>query len=571
MNNRFRLGDALLKMGLINEVQLDAALKQQQHTGQKLGSILVEQGLIAENQLSQQLAKHLNMPFIDLQQLPAHLRLSTRLKEVQARAIHAVALEEENGRLTIAFSDPTDLPLQDKLPLLLKQPLQYAVSSKQQVLKALDQLYAANNRLQQLAGELNQQLPDSRYDLEDMTQTATAEDAPVMQLLQSILVQAIRLQASDLHLEPDEHLLRIRLRVDGLLQEQVFEQKRIANALIVRIKLLAGMNISEKRLPQDGRASLRVNQHQLDLRIATLPTIHGESLVIRILDQSLERQTLADLGLSAAQQGLIKELLHQPQGLLLVTGPTGSGKTTSLYACLGILNESKRKIISIEDPIEYRVSRVNQVQTNPQLGLDFPQILRSALRQDPDVVMIGEMRDQTTAAIGLSAALTGHLVLSSLHTNNAISTVLRLADMGIEGWLAAGALKAILAQRLVRKLCPHCKQGYSINSHELGIQLPIALAEQTSIRLHRAHGCPACQHTGYQGRQGVHELLVLNAQMLDAVRQQDYQRLEQLCLADPNFQDLAQAGLQLLLDGTIDLMEMKRLLAFNPETKISHA
>lgn len=559
MKQHTQLGQLLVLQGLINQQQLNQALDEQRVSHKRLGLILIESGWLDEERLQQEIARHSGMIYIDLQRLPAGHRLSTLIPERQARSIHAVAIERDQQAMLIGLSDPTDITVQDRLAAQMTSAVEFAVVRKSQVLAAIEQLYPGHDALNQLAGVLNEQLSDSLYDLSTLAASASGDDAPVMQLLQSILDQAVTAKASDVHIEPDEQLLRVRMRIDGQLHEQIFEQKRIGKAMIVRLKLLAGMNISEKRLPQDGRASLKVANHLLDLRIATLPTLHGESLVMRILDQSLQRHSLAQLGLDPSMQARLQALLAQPHGLILVTGPTGSGKTTTLYACLNDLNQSSRKIIAIEDPIEYRLSRVNQIQTNPQLGLDFPQVLRSALRHDPDVILVGEMRDQETAGMGVRAALTGHLVLSSLHTNDAISSVLRLTDMGVEPWLTAGALRAIIAQRLVRKLCPECKQPHPLARAQLP-QLGRSLTNETMLPFFRAQGCKACQHTGYQGRTGVYELLIMSDDLLQSLRQQDFHQFAQQARQQPGFSPLAAQGLALARRGDIDLHELLRLM-----------
>lgn len=559
-NQRIRLGDLLIDKQIISPEQLAAALQQQQQTGQRLGRALVEMGVMEEAELQRILAKHLNLQFIDLELQAINSSLAAYVPENLARRYRALPIRLQDEQLIIGLADPTDLTARDALRQAIKHPLQFAVIRESQVVSEIERLYGQQGEIRKLAGALEGSIQDSDFDLANLAANSSGEDLPVVKLLQQILQDAVSRQASDIHIEPDEHSLRVRMRVDGHLQEQIINEKRIAKALVVRLKLMAQLNISERRLPQDGRASIRVQDRNLDIRMATLPTIHGEAMVLRLLDQSAGILNLGELGMSATLQRQFKRMLARPHGLILVTGPTGSGKTTTLYAALNHLNIPDRKIITVEDPIEYRLSRINQVQVNTQVGLDFPRVLRSVLRHDPDVILVGEMRDQETVTIGVRAALTGHLVLSTLHTNDAIASALRLADMGVEPWLSAGALRGVLAQRLVRKLCPHCKAPAQLDAGQKA-WLHHLQPGAGQGNYWQANGCSQCNNTGYKGRQGVYEMLELSPELLDAMRNQQHKLFHRLAEEAAGYRPLALEALALADQGLTDVQEVLRLVS----------
>ena len=370
---------------------------------------------------------------------------------------------------------------------------------------------------------------------------------------------ALQVKASDIHIEPDEKVLRIRMRIDGVLNEQVMNEKRIVAALVSRLKLMSGLNISEKRLPQDGRFHIKIQNHSIDVRLSTMPTQHGESVVMRLLDQNEGILNLDDIGMNKAVLNRFRKSIHRPHGLVLLTGPTGSGKTTTLYAALNELNNSEKKIITAEDPVEYRLERISQVQVNAKIGLTFSSILRTALRQDPDIILIGEMRDSETANIAVRSAMTGHMVLSTLHTNDAISSVYRLQDMGIEGYLIATSLQAIVAQRLVRKICSNCKAEHTLNEHEMS-WLQGAVGETlSSNEFVQGSGCHLCNNTGYKGRKGVHEILEINEQLADAFRHGDAKDFVQKARVAPGYKPLITSAMELAKLGITSIEEVLRL------------
>ncbi|MBL4826888.1 MAG: type II/IV secretion system protein, partial [Spongiibacteraceae bacterium] len=383
-------------------------------------------------------------------------------------------------------------------------------------------------------------------------------DAPVVKLLQSIFEDAVQARASDIHIEPDEHVLRIRQRVDGVLQEQVMNEKRIASAVVLRLKLMSGLNISEKRLPQDGRFRISVKDRPIDVRISTLPAQHGESVVMRLLDQSEGSIDIDKVGMPSNILHRFRQQIRRPHGLILVTGPTGSGKTTTLYGALQELNSAEKKIITVEDPVEYTLSRITQVQVHDSIGLDFGSVLRSCLRQDPDILLIGEIRDQETAEIAVRASLTGHLVLSTLHTNDAITSAMRLIDVGLEGYLVASALRAVIAQRLVRRICHSCKQPYQPDQQEENC-LRALVGNIDQLQFHHGRGCSHCNNTGYRGRIGVFELLEIETTMADALRSADPIAFAKAARAQPGFKPLTHCTLEYARQGVTSVEEVLRV------------
>ncbi len=555
---KMRLGDLLVRHGIITEEQLRDALKAQKRSGRKLGATLIELGYLTEQRLLEFLARQLQIPLLDLSKLRVDPEVARKIPEAMARRHRVLLLEEGDSEPLLAMADPTDLFAQDEVARLLRRRVRQAVVRESQLLEALDRLYRGEGDLSDLAGELHEELSQADVDLDEMLQTSDVDEAPVFRLLQRLFEDALHAKASDIHIEPEETLLRIRMRIDGVLQEQVMNEVRIAPALVQRLKLLADLDISEKRLPQDGRFQVRVGQRHLDVRLSTMPVAGGEAVVMRLLDQNGGALSLEQLGMPAEMAERVRMLIHKPYGLLLVTGPTGSGKTTTLYAALNELNTPQAKIITVEDPIEYRLPRINQVQVNEQIGLTFARVLRTALRQDPDVILVGEMRDLETAQIGLRAAITGHFVLSTLHTNSSVDTISRLLDMGAPGYLMATALQAVLAQRLVRRICPDCAVPCTPDEHEqawLAANHP--QAELAGLR--RGEGCNHCNHTGYRGRIGVYELLEIHGSLVEALRREDIDGFTRAAQETADFVSLSQRALQLATRGITSLSEVMRI------------
>jgi len=555
---KIRLGDLLVQEGIINLEQLKRALAAQKESGRKLGYMLIELGFVTENQLLAFLSQHLNVPLVDISQHDVSLASVNMLPEVQARRHRALVLEDKGDRLLVAMSDPGDLAAVDVLSGLLPKPIEIAVVSDSQLIEAYDNFYRRTEEIASFAQELAEEYQDeAEFDFDSGANDE--QDTAVARLLQSIFEDAIQAKASDIHIEPDETFLRIRMRVDGVLQENVIKEKNIASALVLRLKLMSGLDISEKRLPQDGRTSIRIKGHAIDVRVSTMPIQAGESVVMRLLDQSAGLLTLDQTGMPNNLLTRFRRLLYRPHGMILVTGPTGSGKTTTLYGALSELNKASSKIITVEDPVEYRLPRINQVQTNNKIGLSFSNILRTTLRQDPDIIMVGEMRDQETAEIGLRGALTGHLVLSTLHTNNAISSAVRLLDMGAPGYLVASSLRAIVAQRLVRKICDKCNEDYRLNTEEL-LWLNSLDDNLKTINFKRGKGCQSCNKTGYKGRIGVFELLEMTESMMNALKINDTVTFSQAAQQSPGFVPLAQIALMYAKMGITTVDEVLKLI-----------
>jgi len=484
-------------------------------------------------------------------------KIVTKLPETHARRHRALVLKEDARGFLVGMADPTDLFASDELARVLHKPIRLALAKEAALLRTIDLVYRRTEEIVSLAEELHEELSEADVDLGALSAEEGSPDAPVIKLIQSMFQDAVHVNASDIHIEPDERCLRIRQRVDGVLQEQIIDGNRVAQALVTRLKLMCGLDIAEKRKPQDGRFSIKVEDKSLDVRLSTMPIYHGEAIVMRLLDQSASQKSFADLGMPEDIAERFKGLVERSAGMVLVTGPTGSGKTTTLYAALQHVNTPAMKVITAEDPVEYRLERINQVQVNPKIGLTFAAILRTALRQDPDIVLVGEMRDQETVEIGLRAAMTGHLVFSTLHTQSAVSTVSRLLDMGAQGYLIASALDGILAQRLVRRNCENCVQPATLNvQQQTWLSRYLSPVQLDSAKFVEGHGCTYCNMTGYRGRVGIYELLEVDADIADAIRRNDLSGLERLAARAPGFVPLAERALQCALAGTTSVVEV---------------
>ena len=569
---KIRIGDLLVNNDVISQEQLLVALAKQKKTGAKLGATLIELNLVSSQQFYEFLATQLKLPYIDLKHYNYKPDIVRLLPETAARRFRVMVLAKEPTRILVGMADPTDIYAYDELSKILKIQVAIAVVNEAELLKALDTVYRRTQEIVNIAVELGEELAQGDSNLDQLLAEADVEDAPVVRLLRSLFEDAVQVGASDIHIEPDEKVLRIRQRIDGLLHEQVMKEKRIAPALVSRLKLVCGLDISERRLPQDGRFNIRVKGRSIDIRLSTMPLQYGESVVMRLLDQSGGLLRLEQTGMPEDIMDRFRKQLHRPNGLLLVTGPTGSGKTTTLYGSLNELNREEKKIITVEDPVEYRLPRINQVQVHPKIGLDFARVLRAGLRQDPDIVMVGEMRDKETCDIALRAAMTGHLVLSTLHTNDSISTALRLIEMGAEGYVVASSLRAVLAQRLVRRVCESCvvadqldpaSRSWLKNFSDL-VSLPVQDSEFKSGR-----GCPACNNTGYSGRVGIFELLEINFELADALRRNDSAGFALVAQQQRGFRSLAESALRLALQGMTSMEEVLRIAGQVDETLAS--
>jgi len=559
---RVRLGDLLVEKKLISEQQLKEALAEQRASGRKLGRVLIDLGAVSEADLHTALATALNIPYVDLAHMALDPKIVTKLPETHARRHRALVIKEDARGFMVCMADPTDLFASDELARALHKPIRLALAKEAALLRTIDLIYRRTGEIVSLAEELHEELGGGGVDLEALSAEEGSPDAPVIKLIQSMFHDAVHVNASDIHIEPDDRCLRIRQRVDGVLQEQVIDGNRVAQALVTRLKLMCGLDIAEKRKPQDGRFSIKVENKALDVRLATMPIYHGEAIVLRLLDQAAGKKTFAELGMPEDIAARFIPLIERNAGLVLVTGPTGSGKTTTLYAALQHVNSPATKIITAEDPIEYRLERINQVQVNPKIGLTFSSILRTALRQDPDIVLVGEMRDQETVEIGLRAAMTGHLVFSTLHTQSAVSTVSRLLDMGAQGYLIASALDGVLSQRLVRRNCDNCSQPAAPTVQQKAwLSRYLTPAEIDAAKFFEGHGCTYCNMTGYRGRVGIYELLEVDAGIADAIRRTDLGAVERLAARAQGFVPLAERALKCALAGTTSVAEIMTSMA----------
>ncbi|OLE19126.1 MAG: MSHA biogenesis protein MshE [Betaproteobacteria bacterium 13_1_20CM_3_63_8] len=533
---RMRLGDVLVAQKLITVEQLRTALEAQTRRGRRLGRLLVELGYLSDEQVAQALARQLSLRYVDLAQHNFNPQVVQKLPESAARRFRAVPLEERGNTMLVAMADPADLFAYDELTRILKRDVQAVVVPEGQLLKALDQVYRRTEEITGLAKELQQDLGDNAVDFGALSASLGADDAPVVRLLQTLFEDATQVGASDIHIEPQEDGLRIRLRIDGELNPQTEADLRVAPALALRLKLMAGLDISEKRLPQDGRFNVLVRDKAVDVRMSTMPTAHGESVVMRLLNRESGLLGLDKLGMPAGMTERFRTIINRVSGMVLVTGPTGSGKTTTLYAALNELNSPSRKIITVEDPVEYRVAGLNQVQVHEKIDLTFATVLRSVLRQDPDVILVGEVRDTETAQIGLRAAITGHMVLSTLHVREAASVPVRLLDMGVPRFMVATALQAVIAQRLVRLICERCAQAHVPSAQESRF-LELEWAGKPG-EFKRGAGCRHCNNSGYRGRAGVYEMLEMTPRLVEAVAKEDvtvFMRIAQEEMAGRSF------------------------------------
>ena len=556
---QLRIGDLLVEQGVLSAEQLEHTLAAQRDNGRKLGRLITEAGWASEEQIAQALARQLRIPYVDLSRRAVAPEVARMLPEMQARRLRALVLEETAGSLMVAMADPTDPSSMEELQRLLKRPLRLAAAAETPLVTALDAAYQGRE-IAGLAKALSTEINSVDAELGDLLglQGAGTHDAPVARLLVSMFEEALRLRASDIHIEPQEQQLRIRYRIDGELHVQMEADARIAAAVALRLKLMAGLDISEKRLPQDGAFTVKLRRGAVDMRLSTMPTQHGESVVMRLLSQNSGLLALDALQLPAPVDAALRRALAKPSGMVLVTGPTGSGKTTTLYAALNELNSIGRKIITVEDPVEYHLPGLNQVQVQDKIELSFQRVLRAALRQDPDVLLIGEMRDQQTAETGLRAAMTGHRVLSTLHTKSAAAAPLRLVDMGVPRFMVASSLQLVLAQRLLRLVCPHCAEPHEPSERELGWLGSMACTQGGALDLsglRSARGCPRCHGTGHAGRQGLFEFVEMGREMAQAFSLDSPARLAEVAEAQMGAHSLSCQALRAALEGRATLAD----------------
>jgi general secretion pathway protein E len=505
-----RIGELLIERGKLDAAGLERALRLQQESGDKLGALLVSLGVVSQRDVSEALALQLGLPLIEAAGYPEMPILEERVSARFLRDARALPLTEDENELALAMADPTDAYTMNAFEMVTGRKVRPLVAIPSELDAALERLYGAGkSALGQIFGDVEQR-DDIGFDADIQQLKDLASEAPVIRLVSLIITNALEMRASDIHFEPFENRLIVRYRIDGVLHEIESPPRRLSAAVISRIKIMAMLDIAERRLPQDGRIRLRVQGKEIDLRVSTVPTMHGESVVMRILDKGGVALDFKRLGFEDETLKGFLDVLLEPHGILLVTGPTGSGKTTTLYTALDRLNKPDIKILTVEDPVEYQMPGINQIQVKPQIDLTFASALRSIVRQDPDVIMIGEIRDLETAQIAVQSALTGHLVLSTVHTNDAASTVNRLLDMGVDDYLLTSTVIGILAQRLVRTLCPACKEAYTALPElvdELGLR---KFASTPDVTLYHAKGCKDCGTTGYIGRVSIMEMLPMS-------------------------------------------------------------
>jgi len=552
-----QLGQILLEQGLISEEHLQRALEDHRNTPKSLGRVLIDLGYIKERDLVRALAEQVGLAFVDLTEYRIDAAATALLPEALCRRYRALPIGEEDGRLLVAMSDPANVYALDDIRTITGREVRPVVATSNDVEQAITKYSGMGDQVEAFAAEAAEAAEDET----DLTEVqAAVEDAPIVKLVQAIMTQAASDRASDVHIEPTEKDVRVRFRVDGVLHEVMHSPKSIQGGLISRLKVMGDLNIAEKRIPQDGRLSLRVNNRSLDLRLATLPTVYGEKIVIRILDKSNALLKLGELGFSDQAFERYEQSFRKPYGAILVTGPTGSGKSTSLYATLNIVNSIDRHIVTVEDPVEYRLAGVNQIQVNPKAGLTFASALRSILRADPDVILIGEIRDRETAMIAVESALTGHLVLSSLHTNDAPSAITRLIEMQVETFLVGSAIDCVVAQRLARKLCDKCKEAYAPEPGEL---LEAGFPESRIDDLgefYRPHGCGTCSSTGYRGRIGLYEVMPMSEEIERLTVDRASAETVKAVAVDQGMQTLRDDGLDKAASGLTSIEEIARVV-----------
>ncbi len=541
---------------MITAEQLQQALDEHQKVGKLLGRVLIDLGLIRESDLVRALAEQVGLEFVDLTEYQVEPWAPVLLPETVARRYRAIPIGERDGKLLVAMSDPANVYALDDIRIITNREVQPVVATAADIEQALRKYSGLDQAVTDLADEAAGETADVVVGDE-----SAADDAPIVKLVNAIMNQAVGDRASDVHIEPTEKDVRVRFRVDGVLHEVMHSPKRIQGGLVSRLKVMAEMDIAEKRVPQDGRIGMRVAGKTLDLRVVTLPTVYGEKVVMRILDKSSALLHLEDLGFLEDSFRRYEEAYNKAYGAILVTGPTGAGKSTTLYATLNILNKPERNIITVEDPVEYRLKGINQVQVHNQAGLTFAVALRSILRNSPDIILVGEIRDRETAMIAVESALTGHLVLSSLHTNDAPSAITRLVEMDVETFLVASAIDCVVAQRLARKLCDKCKEAYVPDKVELEAAGYPESEWDTVTELNRPVGCPACSKTGYRGRVGLYEVMLVSEEVEKlTVEHASAEQIRQVAIAE-GMSTLRQDGLTKARLGMTSIQDVLRVVA----------
>jgi type IV pilus assembly protein PilB len=559
-----RLGQILVDLGFLNEDQLwDILEEQKQSPGEVIGRVAVRMGLVNEAQLSEALAEQWGMQVVNIKETTIPPKVLELVPETMASIYKIMPVSLKNNVLTVAMADPQNIAALDDLRNFLGYDVRGAVSNPVDIQAAIERYYADKQEsIEDVISSLedDDDLGEDRagragYDLASLEEMADA--APIRKLLNMVLLLAIKDQASDIHFEPFEDEFKIRVRADGVLYEMVPPPRHLANAIVSRVKVMANLDIAERRLPQDGRIELNVGGNSVDLRVSVLPTLFGESVVMRVLDRTVVQLDLNKVGMDPGNLSRFRKMIRRPNGIVLVTGPTGSGKTTTLYSALNELNEIASKIITTEDPVEYEIYGLVQVPVNPDIDVTFANVLRAILRHDPDIILVGEIRDYETAEIAVQSALTGHLVFSTLHTNDAPSAVTRLRDMGVPPFLITASVESILAQRLVRKICVECRTQFE-PSDELLMELQLPLAQARKYKFYYGRGCQRCNNTGYKGRTGIYELMDINDDIRDMITSDaTVDEMRNLARAQ-GMTTLREAGLKLIFDGISTIDEVVR-------------
>lgn len=557
MQKNIRIGDVLIEEKLITEEQLKKALEQQKNSseGKRLGDILIELGYVSELQFIQCLSKRLKIPFINLNNYPIVTEITQLIPEGVARRYYLVPIAKKDQLLTVAMSDPMNLMAIEEIKIITKCQINPVIATKQEIESIIKRCYSGQEAIE-AAQEVEKQYANrGTTTILNSAQLTEVENAPVVKMINSIIHQGVSLGASDIHIEAEADVTRVRMRIDGQLSEQMRINKSSHDAIVTRLKIMADMNIAERRIPQDGSFSMDLEGRKVDIRVSSIPTVNGEKMVIRLLvTQENEVLNKYEIGFTAHNLKLYEKMLKVPHGIILVTGPTGSGKSTTLYTILSEMNKPTHNIITLEDPVEKKLKGINQVHINNKAGLTFASGLRSILRQDPDIIMLGEIRDTETAAIAIRAAITGHMVLSTIHTNDVVSTVTRLVDMGIEPYLVSSAVAGVMSQRLTRRICKNCKTSYELSEEE-----KVLLGIPGVETLYKGTGCQQCNFTGYKGRRAVHEMLVLDQNIRRLINQGAQQEAIKAYCLEQGMQTLRDNMKELVLKGETTLEELVRI------------
>jgi type IV pilus assembly protein PilB len=557
------LASILVEIGSVTESQMDEAYEEKERTGASLGHVLVDCGFISEQEMLKVIADQLGMDVVNVKHMEIPDDLLKRVSPSFARAYEILPIAFDDNTLTVALADPLNPNILDDLHFMLDADVKGAIGNREDIVEAITKFYGtAGDSVEEVLKELEEDLPLQRLEDEDIeddviTLRELATEAPVIKLLNLILIQAIKDRASDIHFEPFEDQFKIRYRVDGTLYEMIPPPKHLALALTSRIKVISNLNIAERRLPQDGRIQLNVMGRNVDIRVSCLPTAFGESVVMRVLDREVVNLDIHALGMREDTTTIVEEIIEKPNGIFIVTGPTGCGKTTSLYSFLKRVNRIELKLITTEDPVEYDIDGIVQIPINHRIGLTFAKCLRSILRQDPDKIMVGEIRDLETAQMAVQASLTGHLVFTTLHTNSAPGSITRLIDMGVEPFLVSSTLEAILAQRLIRKICERCKSAFKPNEFQLN-QIGLTLKDVEDKELYYGRGCVECSQSGYKGRTGIFELLTVN----DTIRELIVDQAPTVVIVEKareaGLRNMREEGILKIYDGVTTIEEVSR-------------